>query len=1152
MSSSEPFPESDSGPGDDRGDDPGDSLARPDLLSGLNPVQLEAVTHVDGPLLVVAGAGSGKTRVLTHRIAHLIRNEGISPFEILAITFTNKAADEMKQRVAALVGPVAEKMWVSTFHSACVRILRRDGKALGYPSSFTIYDQADAVRLTGYVIRDLNLDAKRFPARSIHAAISAAKNDGKSAADYAAGAQAIFERKIADVFTLYQERLEKAGAMDFDDLLGNAVRLLREHPDVLEHYRRRFRHVLVDEYQDTNHVQNELVTLLSSEHRNVCIVGDSDQCLPPDTLVSTPTGPRRIDEIEVGDLVYGTAGGLDPVAGPVTAVMPGRSTGPVVRVRAGGHELRGTPHHIVPARSVHRPGRWFVYLMWRADRGYRVGQTKSVRTNSAGQQQAGFVVRCGQEHADKLWVLRECPDQAEASFWEAYYAAHYGLPTACFHGVGRSLAMDETWLARLYRDLDTRPGAERLMADLLLHPDFPHHRPQNGQRRQTLNLTMFSDVRANAPYHRVQWSSNRADVAEQLVDAGLSVRRGRTATAHRFETSRRDYGEALALARRAAEAGGLEVRRRVAVDQTVYDYTPLSHLRVGMAVLVEQDGALVEVPVDEVRVEHYDGPVYDLEVDHTHTYIADGVLVHNSIYQFRGADVRNILEFEDAFPDATVIVLEQNYRSTQTILDAANAVIANNLGRKPKELWTDQGHGTAIVRYHADDEGDESQWVAHQISHLHDGAYRWGDVAVFYRTNAQSRVMEDQLMRSGIPYKVIGGTRFYDRREIKDALAYLKAVVNPADEVSVKRVLNVPKRGVGDSTVGRLDAWANAHGVAFFESLRRADDAGVTGRAVKGIASFVTLLEVLQAEHLDGAGPGELLEHILQRSGYVAELEAEHSIEAEGRIENLAELAGAARDFESVDAFLEQVGLVADTDQLDDDDSAVILMTLHSAKGLEFPAVFLIGLEDGVFPHLRSIGEPDQLEEERRLANVGITRARERLNLSHARSRTLYGSTQYNPPSRFLDEIPAALVEVVEGSRRGSRRSSASSAGSSRYGSGGYGQRRSGGEATDVPSGRTFGARSDRGESSGGSGRGAAWDEHRERVVESALRPTPPSPSGADQIGLKAGDDVRHNTFGEGVIQRIEGSGEKAVAVVHFAGVGEKQLLLNWAPLEKL
>ncbi len=731
-----------------------------DLLEGLNPVQREAVTHVEGPLLVIAGAGSGKTRVLTSRIAHLIRDRGVSPFEILAITFTNKAAEEMKHRVAALVGPVAQKMWVSTFHSACVRILRRDADRLGYPKSFTIYDQADAVRLTGYVLRDLNLDTKRFPPRSVHAAISAAKNDHVGVDAYTERARVIFERKIADVYREYQARLLRAGAMDFDDLLSVAVTLLSTQPEVLEHYRRRFRYVLVDEYQDTNAVQNELVLLLAAEHRNVCIVGDSDQ----------------------------------------------------------------------------------------------------------------------------------------------------------------------------------------------------------------------------------------------------------------------------------------------------------------------------------------------------------------SIYQFRGADISNILEFEEAFPDATVILLEQNYRSTQTILDAANAVIANNLGRKPKELWTDQGGGEAIVRFHADDETDEAQWVVHQMSRLHeDGDHRWGDMAAFYRTNAQSRVLEDSLMRAGVPYKVIGGTRFYDRREVKDAVAYLRAVVNPADEVSVKRVLNTPKRGVGDSTVGRLDVWAASHGVTFTEALRRAEDAGASGRASKGIEAFLSLVD--EATDVVADGPGPLLQVVLDRSGYVAELQAEHSIEAEGRLENLAELVGAANEFETVDAFLEQISLVSDTDELDGDESSVLLMTLHSAKGLEFPAVFVIGMEDGVFPHLRSLGEPAQLEEERRLAYVGITRARERLYLSHAWSRMLYGSTQYNPPSRFLDEIPDGLVQSIEGRRRASRREGSGSG----WGSSGR----------DLPSGR-------------------------DRIVEAALRPHPPSSSGADRLGLRLGDDVRHSKWGEGVILHLEGTGDKAEAVVRFPEVGEKRLLLAWAPLEKL
>jgi DNA helicase-2/ATP-dependent DNA helicase PcrA len=756
------------------------------LLLGLNPVQFEAVTHAEGPLLIVAGAGSGKTRVLTHRIAHLIEAEGVSPFEILAITFTNKAADEMRSRVAELVGPVAAKMWVSTFHSACVRILRRDATRLGFPSSFTIYDSQDAQRLTSYVIRDLGLDAKKFVPRAIHASISAAKNDGHSPASYSEAAQTIFERKIADIFVEYQARLLKAGAMDFDDLLVNTVELFRRNPDVLEQYQRRFRHVLVDEYQDTNRVQNELVLMLAAPSGNVCVVGDGDQ----------------------------------------------------------------------------------------------------------------------------------------------------------------------------------------------------------------------------------------------------------------------------------------------------------------------------------------------------------------SIYRFRGADMRNILEFENAFPDVTVVLLEQNYRSSQTILDAANAVITNNLSRRPKELWTDSGPGEAILRYHADDEADEAHWIANQIMHLHDSGHSWGDCAIFYRTNAQSRVIEEYLMRVGIPYKVVGGTRFYDRREVKDALAYVKVTVNPADEVSVKRVLNVPKRGVGESSVGRLDAYARSHGLTFTDALREAPAAGVTGKALKGIEEFLKLIDDL--EHFVSDGPAPLIEAAMQRSGYVAELEAEHSIEAEGRIENLAELVGAARDFASVDEFLEQISLVADTDDLDGDDSAIVLMTLHAAKGLEFPVVFLIGLEDGVFPHLRSIGDPDELEEERRLAYVGITRARERLHLSHAWARTMFGSTQYNPPSRFLDEIPEGLVTVVKGDRRAARNGSS---GSGSYGSSSHGARTPG-------SGGSWGRRSADDDWSGpvigGGGRSS-----RDESLENALKPPPPTQSGADRIGLQVGDDVTHGKFGDGVITAIEGSGDKAEAVVHFRGIGEKRLLLAWAPLTK-
>ena len=635
-----------------------------DAFTGLNPDQLDAVVHRGGPLLVVAGAGSGKTRVLTHRIAHLI-DEGVPPTAILAITFTNKAADEMRRRVAELVGPVTRSMWVSTFHSACVRILRAHADRLGYPRQFSIYDQADATRLTGYVIRDLGLDSKRFTPRGVHGTISLWKNELVDPPEAAARAQHIFDRKHAEVYAEYQRRLHAAGAMDFDDLLVNTVVLFRQHPDVLEEYRNRFQHVLVDEYQDTNVAQNELVLLLAGGHGNVTVVGDHDQ----------------------------------------------------------------------------------------------------------------------------------------------------------------------------------------------------------------------------------------------------------------------------------------------------------------------------------------------------------------SVYKFRGADLRNIVRFEDAFVDGvTTIVLDQNYRSTQTILDAANSVIANNLDRKPKHLWTDVGRGDRIVRYWAEDEVDEARFVAataHQLRNT--DAVNWREIAVLYRTNAQSRIVEESLMRSGVPYKVVGGTRYYDRREIRDALAYLRAVVNPADEVSVKRILNVPKRGIGDTSVDKLDRYAATTGRGFVDALRNADEAGVTGPAQRGIVSFVTLLDSLNDRLADAnVGPAELLQAALEGSGYRGELEAEDTVEAHGRLENLDELIGSAHEFTRVEEFLEQVSLVADTDDIPDGhvEDQVVLLTLHSAKGLEFPIVFLVGAEEGVFPSSRALSEPDDMEEERRLAYVGITRAQNRLFISHAWSRSLYGNTAYNPPSRFLEEIPEELIDV--------------------------------------------------------------------------------------------------------------------------------------------
>ncbi len=784
------------------GEGPGEAGARhtgdaEDLLEGLNPQQREAVVHEGGPLLIVAGAGSGKTKVLTTRIAHLLGARGVQPGQVLAITFTNKAAAEMRERVEGLVGPRARAMWVMTFHSACVRILRREAAKVGMRSTFSIYDAADSQRLMSMVLRDMDLDPKRYNARSFSHQVSNLKNELVDEEAYTARVGAVdpsggmggtgtyaqggthHERVLAEAYTAYQRRLRQANAMDFDDLIMTTVHMFQAFPDVAEHYRRRFRHVMVDEYQDTNHAQYALVKEL---------------------------------------------------------------------VGGGGA---------------------------------------------------------------------------------------------------------------------TRSGS------------------------------------ADAP---------RVPPAELVV-----------------------VGDA---------------------DQ--------------------------------------------------------------SIYAFRGATIRNIVEFETDYPDARTILLEQNYRSTQHILSAANAVIERNQGRRRKNLWTAAGGGELIVGYVGDNEHDEASFVAKTIDELSDEVgVKPRDVAVFYRTNAQSRALEEVFIRVGMPYKVVGGTRFYERREVKDALAYLRVVSNPDDTVNLRRILNVPKRGIGDRAEAVVAALAERDRISFVQALGRPEDApGIATRSVTAIKGFTALLESLgRVRDDESAGVADLLEAIVDRSGYLAELRASHDPQDETRIENLHELVAVAREFDDIRAqtgevnsledFLEQVSLVADADEIPvagDDSGVVTLMTLHTAKGLEFPVVFLTGLEDGTFPHMRSLNDPKELEEERRLAYVGITRARERLHISRAAVRSAWGAPQYNPASRFLDEIPAELVDW----------------------------KRSQSALTSMRSGTPA-------------------------VATLAARPGVRSPGNRPILALRSGDRVTHDSFGLGTVVRVEGEGDKTMAHVDFGGdAGVKRLLLRYAPLEKL
>jgi len=765
------------------GEPPADGMGRPGgsvvgrdpeaLLEGLNPQQRAAVTHVGAPLLIVAGAGSGKTRVLAHRIAYLLASRDVRPGQILAITFTNKAAGEMRDRVASLVGARSRAMWVSTFHSACVRILRREASHVGLKSTFSIYDAADSQRLMSMVMRDLDLDPKRYRPRAFSAQVSNLKNELIDDETYSAGlAEATHqERMVADAYRMYQSRLRQANAMDFDDLIMVTVNILQAFPDVAEYYHRRFRHVMVDEYQDTNTAQYQLVRELVGH------AGREPQSVPPAELAV------------VGD-----------------------------------------------------------------------------------------------------------------------------------------------------------------------------------------------------------------------------------------------------------------------ADQ--------------------------------------------------------------SIYAFRGATIRNIVEFEQDYPDARTILLEQNYRSTQTILRAANSVIAKNPDRRPKNLWTDSGDGAKIVGYVADSEHDEAAFIARQIDSLGDDhGVKPKDVAVFYRTNAQSRAVEEVFVRVGLPYKVVGGTRFYERREVKDALAYLRVISNPTDTVNLRRILNVPKRGIGDRAEACIAALAERERVPFVAALGRPQDApGIATRSVAAITTFTSLLEALRTVHEGGSGVGGLLEAVVEQTGYLADLQASQDPQDETRAENLVELVAVGREFDesepdgSLEDFLERVSLVADADEIPDgsdaeaaDNGVVTLMTLHTAKGLEFPVVFLTGMEDGTFPHMRALGDNKELEEERRLAYVGITRARERLHLSRAIVRSGWGSPQYNPASRFLDDIPADLIDWQRTETTGMR-------------------------STSAPA-----------------------------VAALAGRPGVRSPGNRPMISLHSGDRVSHDSFGLGTVVRVEGEAEKAMAHVDFgADTGVKRLLLRYAPLEKL
>jgi DNA helicase II / ATP-dependent DNA helicase PcrA len=1096
------------------------------LLSGLNEPQREAVSYGQGPLLILAGAGSGKTRVLTHRIAYLLATDAAKPNEILAITFTNKAAGEMRDRAELLVGRRVRAMWLMTFHAACARILRAEAPRLGYTRQFTIYDQADSRRLIKRCLDDLGIDPKRFTPASIGAQISDAKNKLRDSDAYARMVGSFFEQTVADVYRSYERELHRMNAMDFDDLLVRAVNVLELFEEVRERYAGGFRHVLVDEYQDTNHVQYRWLQLLTGEHRNLMVVGDDAQCLVEGTEVTMADGARRpIERIAAGDRVLSAYGSGDFRAAEVLAVHQSERTDGIAITTSSGRRIVSTPEHVHFAgfQLGRTPQLYMTYVMWRRDRGFRVGTS---RTYTRGQVKpvVGVATRLRGERADAAWVVSTHESEAEARYAESLLSVRYGLPTLPFLArayagcEGRSLVGDQALLNRLFSEHDTVSAGQQLLADEGLVFERPHFQTgtytKTDVRRRRLAISLCGDRRGRTPMHRISLFGYDDAGRERLEQLGLSVRPARRGSdGWRFETCCQDMATIEQVASRIATAlGDVSIRptarlghNRDGVAANSLPFMPASSVRPGMVMFDLEGGYDVVESVHRVSLSR---PVYDLDIASTHNFVAEGLVTHNSIYGFRGADIANILNFQDAFPDAHVVKLEQNYRSTQTILDAANAVIANNRGQTPKSLWTELGQGDPIRIRELDDEHAEARYVTGEIQRLVDGGSSRSEIAVFYRTNSQSRVLEDTLVRAEIAYQVIGGTKFYERAEIKDAVAYLTVLVNPQDVGAFTRIVNSPRRGIGATSISRLLGHANTTGETVWELAAAPEDVpGLGPAAIKSLRRFMGTMEVLQERTQSQTAIAVLLKEMLQETGYMEALQAERTIEAQGRIENLEELVNVAVEYDvaaerpSLAEFLQQIALVADADGREDDEGLVTLMTLHNAKGLEYPIVFMIGCEEGVFPHSRALDEGG-LEEERRLCYVGITRAEHDLYLTSARTRTVFGARNFGAPSRFIGEIPAGLTDRERQAP-------------TRFGRGAEAMR-------------------------GIRGRATAWDSTATDL---------PAADQAPPAAYRLGDDVVHAAFGEGVVTGLEPGG---IVVIRFStDRSERKLVADLAPISK-
>lgn len=1133
-----------------------------DLKSLLNKEQYEGAVTVEGPVLILAGAGSGKTRVLTHRMAHMIEDLNIFPYKILAITFTNKAAKEMQERVHALIGDKANDMWISTFHSTCVRILRREIEKLGYKKNFTIYDGTDQKTLIKECIKTLNINDKEITEQEIMGKISKAKDNMQSADSYYREHESNFrEKKIAEVYKMYQKRLKDNNALDFDDLICKTVELFKKDSETLEFYQRKFQYIMVDEYQDTNGAQYELVSLLAAKHRNICVVGDDDQCLVEGTLISTENGVKKIEELNSGEMIIVAAGNGETTILPINDVSKREYNNEIVKVTtASGKVIKATPNHLTFGKVSLEEDRYYVYLMYKNGFGYRIGQTSSIRSRE-NRNASGLAVRLNGEQADKIWIIKVCDSKEDATYYEQYYSVKYGIPTVVFNARGRKITLSQEKINKMFEEINTLDAAEKLMNEEYLYKEYPHHLAnaviRGSSIRKRININFFAgkkSIQRGLYSHRIGLNSSGDESRTKFVEAGFNVRNGERNT-YRVETERALYDEAEEFTRGLAAVEDFEILRKakLSVDKS-FMFMPAGSLKKGMTIAINNNGVIEEEKIVSVERELYSGFVYDLNIDSARNYIANDIVVHNCIYQWRGADIKNILGFEKDYPDAKVIKLEQNYRSKANILNAANVVIVNNANRKSKVLRTEQESGSKIKIYRAYSDGDEGTFVANQIEKIKkEQNKQYKDFAILYRTNAQSRIFEESLRRAAIAYKIVGGTKFYDRKEIKDMLSYLKVLVNPSDSIALRRIINVPKRGIGDATIQKVLDFAESYDLTLWDALSEVRTIPtLTARNCAGIEKFMELMENLMMIS-ETVPVSHLIETILEDTGYIRELEASKQIEDKSRIENLKELVSDAVDFEKnyekeklagssefdinktqLESYLEKVSLVQDTDKLDDEEDengTVVLMTIHSAKGLEFPVVFMVGMENGIFPGQASFNSDAEMEESRRLCYVGITRAKETLFMTSAEVRRVFGRTVAYPQSDFISEIKPELREYVTITGESKDVTTASGAGTvnGRF-KPSYSNPHSLRSNYGTFENRNFG---------GGNSTTSVSNKTSSTSTITAAEAT-------------TGRKVKHDKFGEGTIVSVaDVNGDKKLTIA-FNQQGVKMLMLSMAKLELL